>query len=144
MFFENKEDYLQMKNIKNHYHYIEVDLTNIAAEYQVMLVCDRMDSDQENRSLELFNSVYPIIMLRESGNGKIVGILKPEDTETFSFNDAHNLRYRKYIPTLSGYEREMFNEICQGTFHYYPYLSDSTVIIASDNSIVDATQGENN
>lgn len=144
MFFENKEDYLQMKNIKNHYHYIEVDPTNIAAEYQIMLVCDRMDSDQENRSLGLFNSVYPIIMLRESGSDKIVEILKPEDTETFSFNDAHNLRYRKYIPTLSGYEREMFNEICQGTFHYYPYLSDSTVIIASDDSVVDATQGENN
>jgi hypothetical protein len=89
---------------------------------------DRMDGT-EDQSIELYNSIYQIIMIREEGTTNIIGILKPDDTETFAFNDQHNLIYRKYIPTLTEYELEMYKAICMGTFNYYPLLSDMTAVI---------------
>lgn len=125
--FENEEDYKKFSSPKSHYHYIEVDKNNIADEYHIMLTCDRMDDDLE-KSIELFNSVYPIVMLREEGTTKIIGILKPIDEEVIDIRNEGEVKYRKYIPQLSNYEQEMFKAMCGNeVFHYYPFLSDTTV-----------------
>lgn len=128
MVFNSREDFNQLRSPQNHYYFIEVDLSSILPEYQIMLSSDRMDG-AEDQSIELYNSVYQIIMLREVGTTNIIGVLKPDDAETFAFNDQHNLIYRKYVPTLTGYEFEMFKAICEGTFHYYPFLSDMTAVV---------------
>lgn len=132
MLFENEEDYKLFRSPKNHYHYIEVDYSNILPEYHIMLSCDRMEGT-EDQSIELYNSVYQIIMIREAGTTNIIGILKPDDEETFDFNDHHSLTYRKYIPKLAQYELEMFDTICESNFHYYPFLSDMTAVVLKEN-----------
>jgi hypothetical protein len=128
MAFKNEEDYKRLKNPINHYYYIEVEPESILPEYQIMLASDRMESN-EDKNIKLYNSVYQIIMLKKKNDDSIVGILKPDDTETFTFKDEHNLIYRKYISIVSDYEIEMFKTICEGTFDYYPYLSDANIII---------------
>lgn len=91
-----------------------------------MLVCDRMDGSPDE-NIEIYNSPYPIIMLRDKETEKIIGILKQEDGVTISIKDEKEIGYRKYIPKLSDYEHEMFMAICQDEpFHYYPYLSTMT------------------
>ena len=108
------------------YHYIEVDAANIQDSYQVLLVCDRMNGSEEE-SIEVFNSPYPIIMLRDSASERIVGIMKPDDGVSLSIKDEKEVYYRKYTPQTTGYEHEMFMAICQDEpFHYYPFLSDMT------------------
>ena len=126
LFFETKADYEQMKNPKNHYYYIDIDMNNILPEYHIMIVRDTLD--QEDGSIDVYNSVYPIIMLRNSSDEKIVGILTPEDGGTFRFGDEHNLVYRKYQSTTTDYQLAMFRAICEGEFHYYPMLSDATIL----------------
>jgi hypothetical protein len=132
--FESEEDYKAMRSPKNHYYYIEVDPANIPDKFQIMLRCDRMDStDVEEKTLDCYNSPYQIIMLRESGTDNIVGILKPDDAETYKLNDEHELKYRQYLPLTTGYEHDMFTAICgEERFNYYPYLSDSTIVILKD------------
>ena len=71
LFFGSEEDYKAMRSPVNHYHYIEVDAANIQDSYQVLLVCDRMNGSEEE-SIEVFNSPYPIIMLRDSASERIV------------------------------------------------------------------------
>ena len=90
LLFNSQEDYNAMRTLKNHYYYIEVDLANMLDEYHIMLCCDRM-SNPEDKSIECFNSDYPIVMLREIGTDKIVGILKRADSEVFKVNDEHKL-----------------------------------------------------
>ena len=129
LMFNSQEDYKAMRSPKNHYYYIEVDLANMLDEYHIMLCCDRM-SNSEDKSIECFNSDYSIIMLREIGTDKIVGILKPADSEVFKVNDEHELQYRKYNTVRSDYEHEMFTAICgDDKFIYHPYLSDMTAVI---------------
>lgn len=134
LMFESEEDYKAMRSPKNHYYYIDVDPANIPDKFQIMLCCDKMDSAYvEEKTLDCYNSPYQIIMLRESGADNIVGILKPDDAETYKLNDAHELKYRQYLPLTTGYEHEMFMEICgEERFNYYPYLSDSTIVILKD------------
>ncbi len=134
LMFESEEDYKAMRSPKNHYYYIDVDPANIPDKFQIMLCCDRMDSAYvEEKTLDCYNSPYQIIMLRESGADNIVGILKPDDAETYKLNDAHELKYRQYLPLTTDYEHEMFMEICgEERFNYYPYLSDSTIVILKD------------
>lgn len=132
LFFASKEDFEQLKSPKNHYHYIEVDATNILQEYQIMLVHDTLG--QKDGSIEMFNSVYPIILLRNQSDEKIIGILTPEDGETFNFNDTHNLIYRKYRTNTTDYLPAMYQAICEGEFKYYPLLSDVTIIYDPSNS----------
>lgn len=126
LFFESKEDYEQMKNAKNHYHYIEVDASSVLPQYQIMLMRDTLA--QEDGSIDVYNSVYPIIMLRNRSDEKIIGILTPEDGETFGFGDGHNLIYRKYKSVTTDYQLAMFRAICEGKFNYYPMLSDTTIL----------------
>lgn len=126
LFFECEEDYVRMRSPKNHYYYIEVNPSSIQDEYHFMLCCDRMDGSQDE-SIEVFNSPYPIIMLREIGKQNIVGVLKPVDGENRNIKEERELSYRKYFPVLSNFEHEMFASICSDdTFLYYPYLSDMT------------------
>lgn len=134
LLFESEEDYKAMRSPKNHYYYIEVDPAAIPDKYQVMLSCDRTDNaDEDERTLDCYNSPYQIIMLREFGSDKIVGILKPDDTETYKLNDEHELKYRQYLSETTGYEHEMFMAICgNDKFNYYPYLSDSTIVVLKD------------
>ena len=132
LFFASKEDCEHLKSPKNHYHYIEIDEANILQEYQIMLVHDSLG--QEDGSIEMFNSVYPIIMLRNQSDERIVGILTPEDGESFHFHDAHNLLYRKYKAITTNYQVAMHQAICEGEFKYYPLLSDATLIYDLSNS----------
>lgn len=134
LLFESEEDYKAMRSPKNHYYYIEVAPAAIPDKYQVMLSCDRTDkTDEDEKTLDCYNSPYQIIMLRECGSDKIVGILKPDDTETYKLNDEHELKYRQYLSVTTGYEHEMFMAICgDDKFNYYPYLSDSTIVVLKD------------
>lgn len=127
--FEKEEDFEKLINPTNHYYYIYVDSDNILSEYHILLVRD--DSSKENeveKNIELFNSPYQIIMLKDKNTDKIVGILKPNDTETYKLKDEQNLIYRKYTVKTSDFEHEMFTATCTGEFKYYPLLSDSTII----------------
>ena len=132
--FESEEDYKAMRSPKNHYYYIEVDPANIPDKIQVMLSCDRMDrTNDEEKSLDCYNSPYQIIMLREFSSDKIVGLLKPDDAETYKLSDEHEIKYRQYSSVTTGYEHEMFMAICgDEKFNYYPYLSDSTIVVLKD------------
>lgn len=126
LLFGSEEDYRAMRSPINHYYYVEVDGTDLLDTYQFLLVCDRMDGSSDE-NIELFNSPYAIIMLREKETEKIIGILKPDDDIQVSIKDEKEIYYRKYIPQTTGYEHEMYMAICQDeTFHYYPYLSDIT------------------
>ena len=58
-------------------------------------------------------------------NDKIVGILKPDDNETFRLKYKHNLVYRKYRNITSDYQQDMFCDICSKEFHYYRYLNNA-------------------
>lgn len=134
LLFETEEDCKAMRSPKNHYYYIEVDQANISDKFQVMLSCDRMDeTDEDEKFLNCYNSPYQIIMLKELGSGKIVGILKPDDTEIYELNDEHELKYRQYLSETTGYEYEMFMAICgEEKFNCYPYLSDLTIVVLKD------------
>ena len=127
LFFETEDDYRNMRKPKNHYAYLEADPTNIDTEYDIMIVRDR--TNQEDGRIELYNAPYPILMLREIGTTNILGILIPEDDEEYKPRDHHMITYRKYIPKTSGYQREMFKAICEGIFHYHPFLVDNEILI---------------
>lgn len=125
LFFENEDDFKHLRNPKNHYHYIEVDSSNIFTEYQIMLVSDCTSAEnEEDKSIEMYNSTYPIIMLTDYNGSNIIGILKPDDDEVYSFGDEHNLIYRKYKSYTTDYQPEMFSAIGEGGFKTYPYLSE--------------------
>ena len=103
------------------------------SDYPKKWVIDEEADNDEDKRIEMFNSVYPIIMLKDCNN-EIVGILKPEDNETYKLRDEHNLIYRKYRSITSDYRQDMFNAICSGEFHYYPYLSNATFCYDKSNS----------
>ena len=64
-------------------------------------------------------------MLREQDSNKILGIMKPIDSDVFKLNDEHELQYRKYVTVLNDYESEMFMAAHgDDKFIYHPYLSD--------------------
>ncbi len=126
LFFESKEDYEQMKNAKNHYHYIEVDASSVLPQYQIMLMRDTLA--QEDGSIDVYNSVYPIIMLRNRSDEKIIAMLPPPDGATVGLGDGPHLIYRKYKSVTTDYQLAMFRAICEGKFNYYPMLSDTTIL----------------
>jgi hypothetical protein len=128
MLFESHEDYSKLKNVKNSIHYIEVDSTNILSEYQIMLYRD----DKEGETISLYNSSYSIIALRDSSSEDYVGIMKPSDQISITFDDGRILEYRKYSVSTHNYEFELFNEMVNQNFEYYPYLSDCKILIANE------------
>lgn len=123
MLFETEEEYKQLKNIKNSIHYIEVDSENILDEYHIMLTHE----DMQNGEISLYNSVYKFIAIRDTNSGMYLAILKPADSDLYSFNDGRILEYRRYITQKTDYEFELYKEILDQNFHYLPYLSDCTV-----------------
>lgn len=141
MVFNSREDFKLLRSPQNHYYYLEVDSSNIMTEYQIMLASDRMDGT-EDQSIEVYNSVYQVIMLRKTGTSEIIGILKPNDADKFAFNDEHNLIYRKYTPVLSGFESEMFKAIFEGEFHYYPFLSDLEAVVLNQDKQSTPTEND--
>ncbi|MBR2109326.1 MAG: hypothetical protein IJ932_05200 [Ruminococcus sp.] len=133
LYFENESDYKQMKNVKNHYCYIEVNAHNVLEQYQVMLVSDHSDADEnEDKNIEIYNSIYPIIMLKDKSNNQIIGILKPEDQEQYKFSDEHYITYRRYKSITSDYQSEMFKSVCEDDFKCYPLLSEVIVYYGTD------------
>lgn len=134
LLFESEEDQKAMCKPKIHYYYIEVDSSNVPDKFQIMLCCDRMDRmDEDEKSLDCYNSPYQIIMLRELGSDKIIGILKPDDSEIYSLNDEHELKYRQYSSEMTGYEHEMYSAMLgDNRFNYYPFLSDSEIVVINE------------
>ena len=130
LMFESQDDYANMKNPKNHYAYLEVDPSCVSSEYDIMVALDT--TDKEDGRVDLYNSPYPIIMLRERGTSNIVGILKPDDNESLRARDEHPLEYRKYLPTTAGYEIEMFKAVCEGEYKFYPLLGDYEIYILTE------------
>ena len=127
MLFESEEDCKAMRFPINHYYYIEVDGSNLLDSYQFLLVYDQMDGSPDE-NIEIFNSPYPIIMLKEKETEEIIGILKPDDNNSVSIKDDKEIYYRKYIPQTTDYECEMQMAICSDeTFHHYSNLSYPTV-----------------
>ncbi|MCH4056711.1 MAG: hypothetical protein LKE89_02000 [Lactobacillaceae bacterium] len=106
-----------------------------------MLASDRMDGT-EDQSIEVYNSVYQVIMLKKTGTSEIAGILKPNDADKFAFNDEHNLIYRKYTPVLSGYKSEMFKAIFEDEFHYYPFLRDLEAVVLNQDKPSTPTEND--
>ncbi|MEY8431370.1 hypothetical protein AALC75_12735 [Lachnospiraceae bacterium 48-42] len=129
LLFECAEDLKNNKPPLNHYYYIEVDSSNILDEYQIMLSRDTMEKPNiDEKRIDIYNSPYPIVMLREKSINNIVGVMKPTDNETYKTGDSHSLCYRKYKVIVADFEREMFEAICKGDFYYMPALSDATVL----------------
>jgi len=120
-------------NLVNHYYYIEVDPASIPDKVQIMLCSDRMDNPKEDeRTIECYNSPYQIIMLKDKNSTDIIGILKPDDSETFELQDEHELVYRQYSAYTTDYFHEQVLAMCVGegdSFKCYPYLSDRKIII---------------
>lgn len=140
LFYKSKKDIDDGRVPINHYYYIEVDSTNLLTEYHIMLTMDKVDNKVEDGKIELYNSPYPIIMLREKNKENIIGIMKPEDGEIYKTKDLHSLCYRKYVVQTTDFETEQIRAICMGEFQYFPYLSDVTI----GYGIEDVTKDESN
>ena len=125
--FDSEEDCKQMKNVKDHYAFIEIDPAKLDSEYQIMIARDT--TSQKDGRISLYNSPYSILMLREIGTYKIFGILTPEDNSDYSVGDHHLLTYRKYIPKTVNYEVEMAKAINGKDFEYHPLLVDNEILI---------------
>lgn len=130
MIFKNENDCNSFRSPMNHYYFIEVDPKCILDKYQIMLFCERNDdTDEQQRSIECYNSPYSLIVLKEIGTDNKIGVLKPDDADTYALNDEHELIYRQYTSITSDYEFEMVMSICsKDTFHYFPFLSKATII----------------
>lgn len=133
LMIESQEDYENKRNPKNHYAYIEVDPACILSEYDIMIALD--STDKEDGRVDLYNSPYSIIMLREKSTSNIVGILKPDDNESLKARDEHPIEYRKYLPITAGYEIEMFKAVCEGEYKFYPLLGDYEINILTEEEI---------
>ena len=125
--FANESDYKNQKPPIQYYYFIEVDPMNILKEYHVMLAHDGVSSGGR---IKIYNSPYPVIVLRGKNGNKIVGIMKPDDGEVYTTKDAHSLCYRKYKVQTNDYEQEMLEAKHNETDYYMPFLSE--VIISYD------------
>lgn len=125
--FESEDDCKQMKNVKDHYAFIEIDPAKLDSEYHIMIARDT--TDQKDGRIELYNSPYSILMLRKKGTYEIYGILTPKDNTEYKARDHHMLTYRKYIPKTANYEVEMTKAINGKDFEYHPLLVDNEILI---------------
>lgn len=132
--FKNESDYRAYRSPRSHYYYIEVDPNNVPDKFQIMLFSEsNAEGEEQNTSVECYNSPYSLIVLREHGTYNMIGILKPDDTDVYALNDEHELIYRQYTSVTSDYEHEMSISICSNdSFHYYPFLTKSTIIILNE------------
>lgn len=130
MLFENEKDYQELKNIKNSIHFIELDQSNMQDEYQILL----FSNDTTNKEISMYNSPYEIIAIKDISTNGYIGILKPLDTASYTFNDGRLLEYRKYKVYKQNFELGLVTEMLNQNFHYYPYLSDLQVVILNPNA----------
>lgn len=137
LLFESKENRTKFLPL-NHYYYIEVDPANVPDKVQIMLCCDRMDNPAETeKTIECYNSPYQIIMMRKINSQDIIGILTPDDSESFELQDEHELIYRQYSAKTSDYEYEKAKAICASegdSFKYHPFLTDRQIVIINEES----------
>lgn len=131
LLYASESDFQNNKPPVNHYYYVEVDPANVLPEYQIMLSTDKSSNESKKR-IGIYNSPYPIIMIREKDSNNIIGIMKPVDNEIYKIGDSHSLCYRKYTVQTSDYEQEMFEAIYKGEFYYMPFLSDKTIFISKE------------
>lgn len=130
--YKNSEDAMQMKNIYEHYVFIEVDPTNILDEYHIMLSCDGMNDPAYGR-VECYNSDYSIILLREIGNDIPIGILKPIDGAVIKTSDEHELHYRRYKAYTNDFRQELFDSIRGDVpFNRHPFLTKTITVVLNE------------
>lgn len=116
--YNSEEDYKNNK-VEYHMYFIEVDPMSISSEYQIMLIHD------DGNEISAYNCSYSEIALVDENNKyNIVGVLTPKDSDIFTFNDAHNLRYRKYLSNTKDYLPILYKSIWKKKFNYYPMLSE--------------------
>lgn len=131
--YRTSEDALQMKNVYEHYVFIEVDPMNILDEYHIMLSCDGMN-DPAYRRVDCYNSDYSIIVLREVGNDIPIGILKPVDGTVIKTSDEHELYYRKYKSYTNNFRKELATFINgEAPFNMHSFLTKTTTIVLNEN-----------
>ena len=122
MKYNREEDYKNNK-VDYHMYFIEVDPMNISAEYQIMLIHD------DGNEISAYNSLYTEIALVDINNKySMVGMLTPKDSDIFTFNDAHNLRYRTYVSNTEDYLPMLYKSMWKIEFNYYPMLSELQII----------------
>jgi len=115
----NSEDDYKNNKVDSHMYFIEVDTMTISPEYQIMLIHD------DGNEISAYNSPYSEIALVDKNNKySMIGMLTPKDSEVFTFNDAHNLRYRTYISNTQDYLPILYKFMWEKEFKYYPMLSD--------------------
>lgn len=116
--YNSEEDYKNNK-VDSHMYFIEVDPLTISPEYQIMLIHD------DGNEISAYNSPYSEIALVDKNNKYcMVGMLTPADSEVFTFNDAHNLRYRTYLSNTQDYLPILYKSMWEKEFKYYPMLSE--------------------
>lgn len=123
LFYESKSDFDDGRAPISHYYYIEVDSINLLTEYHIMLVSNK----EGDGRIELYNSPYSVVMLRDKNSDNIIGIMKPKDGEIYEIKDSHDLRYRKYIVQTTDFENEKTQTMCMGDFQCFPCLSEVTI-----------------
>lgn len=134
--YKSNEDAMQMKNIYEHYVYIEVDSSNILDEYHVMLSCDGMN-DPAYRKIDCYNSDYPLIVLKGKDEGIPIGILKPISQKITATKDEHELQYRIYQTVKKDYAAELqVARVGSTPFNMHPFLTKVTTVILSEEEAI--------
>lgn len=123
--FENYEDAKNMRNVVNSIHFIELDKNNLEQEFRVMLV----SNDNSNESLEVYNSVYDFIAVKDISSKEYIGILKPQNSEKYFMDDGRIIEYRNYELKMSGFEQELTFKLVDGNIQVFPLLSDIEMLI---------------
>lgn len=114
MLYESK----QSTYPKNHYYYIVERPENILNQYQIMLCHD------DGKNIDYYNSVYKRIIIKDSEEKEIIGMIERVDHELTMEDEAEYVKYK----LMENYEQEKYKEICgNGKFSYYPLLSDAII-----------------
>jgi hypothetical protein len=120
--YQNEEDFKNNK-VNMHMYFIEVEQNHILPEYHIMLMND------SKVQIDAYNSIYSVIALIDKHNEySLLGALTPKDSETFTFGDSHNLRYRAYKTNTQDYHSVLFKGWADKSFRYYPMLSKCIII----------------
>lgn len=127
--FDNKEDAKNLKNPMNSIHFIELDKNNLEQEYRILL----LRIDEESERIELYNSIYDLIAVKDIVSKEFIGILKPKDSETYSIDDGRITEYRKYEFISTDYDRELTIKMLDRNFQMFPLLSDLEIMIINPN-----------
>lgn len=120
--FDSEDDFNHLRNAKFGYHYIEVDSNAVLDKVYIMLYSYSDDIIEE------YNSIYDLIVVRNKENERILGLLKPVDSDSYTLKDEHHLIYREYKFISSNYMQDIINYFNSGKFYYYPLLSECKIV----------------